>query len=136
MPHTVCVEISLGELLDRITIIDLKLDHLPDGDKARQLQLELSQLRQSAGELFGEYSQPILAAFQEELDLLYQHNTELWVVEDKLREMERDKNFGDEFITLARTVYTANDARSASKRRLNLLSGAPQSEIKVFTARE
>jgi hypothetical protein len=123
----VLVEIAAGELIDKITILEIKKERIVDEDKLRNIAAELETLRMArAGAL------PV----SEELDRLTgelkEVNLALWKIEDKIREHERAKEFGAAFIELARSVYLTNDRRSALKRRINELVGSRLVEEKSY----
>ena len=105
------VEISIGELLDKLSILTIKSKRIKDEAKLKNINAELEELRTSftiegseLGELFNE---------------LVDVNEQLWIIEDKLRQKEREKIFDDEFISLARSVYFTNDKRSEIKKAIN-----------------
>lgn len=107
------VESSLGDVVDRLTILDLKRARLPEGQRAN-VEVERRALL-DAWEADG---QPPLAHLPESAELA-QVNAELWDVEDALRDHEHDGRFDDQFVALARSVYRLNDRRAALKRRIN-----------------
>jgi hypothetical protein len=109
----VLAPISVGELIDKITILRIKADKIPDGAARRNVGHELEKLVQIRAGL-------ALAADLGELEeQLLDVNLRLWKVEDDLRDLERLGDFGACFVALARWVYTLNDRRSALKRRIN-----------------
>jgi len=120
------VEVSNGEIVDKITILKIKSERITDVDKLKNIQTELGELlplldvigTQLGSELFIE---------------LYNINSELWIVEDELRELERKREFGDEFIRLARAVYYTNDKRFEVKKRINLQTSSKFVEEKSYT---
>ncbi len=119
--------LSAGELLDRISILDLKAERIPDASKRAHVRAERSQLlavRDAAG-LPGR----ALAALEEELRRV---NGELWDVEDRLRACEAGGDFGPRFVALARSVYLANDRRAALKREISRRAGSPILEEKSY----
>jgi len=111
------IEVSNGEIIDKLTIIQIKLERIKDKAKLVNLQKEYDELI-SASSLILSTTDPLYAA-------LYEVNCELWDIEDRIRDLERKKNFGDEFISTARSVYVKNDRRSEIKREINIktLSG-------------
>jgi hypothetical protein len=111
------IEVSNGEIIDKLTIIQIKLERITDKAKLVNLQKEYDELI-SASSLILSTTDPLYAA-------LYEVNCELWDIEDRIRDLERKKNFGDEFISTARSVYVKNDRRSEIKREINIktLSG-------------
>jgi len=115
------VPVSWGELIDKITILEIKADRIGDPAKLANIRRELAalnQVRAAGGPLPPEAM--VLTA-----DLRHV-NEALWQIEDEIRECERSGDFGARFVELARSVYRTNDRRSALKRRLN---EALQSEL-------
>jgi Family of unknown function (DUF6165) len=109
----VLAPISVGELIDKITILRIKADKISDGAARRNVGHELERLVQIRAGL-------ALAADLGELEQqLLDVNLRLWKVEDDLRDLERLRDFGAGFVELARSVYTLNDRRAALKRRIN-----------------
>jgi len=106
------IEVSNGEIIDKLTIIQIKLERIKDKAKLVNLQKEYDELI-SASSLILSTTDPLYAA-------LYEVNCELWDIEDRIRDLERKKNFGDEFISTARSVYVKNDRRSEIKREINI----------------
>ena len=123
LPH---VPISWGELLDKITILEIKAARLSSDAARANVEKELALLRQIA--------EPVLA-HPEVAPLIARLkgvNETLWEVEDQIREHERQAEFGAGFITLARAVYRKNDERGAIKRELNLMLGSALIEEKSY----
>ena len=122
------VEVSNGELLDKLTILELKLSNISDVKKLTNIQKEHDELNPLAGQLFDSYG--------EELNNLYKQlaeiNSELWTIEDDIRECERNKDFGSDFVSLARAVYFTNDKRSDVKKAINLLTDSGIVEEKSY----
>jgi hypothetical protein len=119
--------ISAGELIDKITILGIKLTHIDDPTKRANVERELSlltELRASQG-LNG-------AAIDATMKELREVNESLWVVEDRLREHEARGDFGPEFITLARKVYVTNDRRAALKKSIDRITGSSITEEKSY----
>lgn len=108
------IPISWGELLDKITILQIKLENLTSQDALNNVARELKQLQS----IFLKYCPKAIKPKQLEMDLK-KINQQLWDIEDKIREKEKHKSFDDEFIQLARSVYITNDERSHIKRRIN-----------------
>src|SRR5512147_1907855 len=98
------IEVSNGEILDKLTIIEIKLERIQDAAKRINLQKEYEVLNGAA--------KNILSKDHELYKALYKVNTELWEIEDIIRDLERNKNFGNTFIETARAVYFKNDRRS------------------------
>ena len=125
----ILAEISAGELIDKITILEIKRAHSPEGDKRRNIETELETL---------EKTRDAHVPQSEELDRLTAElkavNEALWRIEDDIRERERAGDFGDRFVELARSVYITNDRRAALKREINDLLGSRIVEEKLYAS--
>lgn len=123
---SVMIEVSYGELFDKISILEIKSIQVKDPAKLANVNLELTKLL--------EVRQVIQAG--EEIDglfaQLHQINEALWLVEDQLRDKERDKQFDKDFVELARSVYKLNDERARLKRELNARLGSQLVEEKNY----
>ncbi len=117
--------VSAGELLDKITILRVKIDRFDDAAKLRNVCHELDLLERIASDNF-EIS-PELAPL---VDELHEVNAELWDIEEGKREAERTQTFDDHFIHLARLVYKRNDRRAKLKKDINILLGSEVVEEK------
>ena len=129
MANSVSVEVSPGELIDKITILEIKLARIDDAEKLKNVKSEwemLSTARDAAVE-----SSEELERLSAELK---QVNVRLWEIEEDIRDCERDKDFSDKFIEFARGVYLNNDKRSRLKRQINKLLGSHLSEEKSYAA--
>ena len=122
------VVLSVGELIDKITILQLKMKFIKNKVQLNNVRNELSTLKPLLKENNLE-TPKINELFTE----LYEINLELWKIEDKIREKERLKDFNDEFISLARSVYFTNDKRADIKKKINLISGSELIEEKSYT---
>ena len=122
------VEVSNGELLDKLTILDLKLSNISDVQKLTNIQKEHDELNPLAGQLFDSYGEELKNLYKQ----LAEINSELWAIEDDIRECERNKDFGSDFVSLARAVYFTNDKRSEIKKSINLLTGSGFVEEKSY----
>ena len=109
------IPISVGELVDKLTILDVKLENITDKEKLKDVRHEKEQL-ENLYEQFGGLLAEELSVLR---DVLYQTNRGLWFIEDKIRECERQKDFGAIFIRLARDVYYTNDKRFETKNKIN-----------------
>ncbi len=121
------VEVSPGELIDKITILEIKAERIADPDKLANVQRELRSLTATREEA--------LAPSPELDDLtakLRRINERLWEIEDDIRDCERNGDFGQRFIELARAVYRTNDRRAAAKRGINDLLGSELVEEKDY----
>ena len=118
------IEVSNGEIVDKLTIIEIKLKHIQDENKRKNLQTEFEVLNLAV-------SQIIAKDHELYLELL-KINQELWDIEDTIRDLERDKDFGEAFVQTARAVYFTNDRRSEVKRKINDLTGSNLIEEKSY----
>ena len=125
----ILVEVAPGELIDKITILQIKSERIADADKLRNVRVELEVL---------ETARDGAMAATRELDALTaqlkQVNEALWEIEDGIRDCERERDFGPKFIELARSVYHSNDRRAALKRQINELLGSKLIEEKSYAA--
>jgi hypothetical protein len=117
--------ISLGELIDKITILELKLEFLTDTKKLENVTLELSHLNKILNDLII----PDIVPERETLKLV---NRRLWHIENYKRECEKNQTFGEEFVESARQVYLKNDLRAELKRRINQIAGSTIIEEKSY----
>ena len=127
---TVQVPVSVGELLDKLTILAIKLERIEDPGKRLNIARERDALEVvvAAEGLRGVDG---IAELERELRGV---NEQLWEIEDQIREHERQHRFDDAFITLARAVYRTNDRRSQLKRQINALTGSELMEEKSYAA--
>ena len=121
------VPVSVGEVLDKITILQIKLAHISNANKRVNIQNELDALLPLvAGDVFTTVEMQGLMA---ELKSV---NVALWDIEDDIREKEAAKSFDAEFIKLARSVYVTNDKRAEIKKQINLATGSALIEEKSY----
>lgn len=125
---TVSVEVSPGELIDKITILEIKSERIADPDKLANVRHELELLRGIRAAQLSEDAE--LARLAGELK---QVNETLWQIEDDIRDCERAQDFGPRFVELARSVYRANDRRAALKREVGELFGGAIVEEKSYS---
>ena len=118
------IEVSNGEIIDKLTIIQIKLERISDTAKIVNLQKEYNELISSSSSIIST-TDPLYIA-------LYEVNCELWDIEDRIRDLERKKDFGDEFISTARSVYFKNDKRSELKRVINIKTSSGLIEEKSY----
>lgn len=123
----VTVPVSWGELLDKVTILQIKAVKINDASKLANVQHELDTLTAVI-----EASGPLSAGVQAAMDGLREANTKLWDIEDNIRACERDKRFDEEFIELARSVYYTNDRRAELKKTINTLLDSELVEEKSY----
>ena len=118
------VEVSNGDLLDKISILEIKLNKFADGPKKMNVDRELKMLMDSVSELSVFVDSHIENSLYElmvgdDYKALLEVNSALWIIEDKIREKEAAQQFDKEFVELARSVYLVNDERAAIKKRIN-----------------
>lgn len=121
------IPVSLGELIDKLTILEIKKNKITDNEKLNNIQLEF--------ELLNKKYQTILKddrKLQVFYDSLLKINNELWEIEDKIRIFENNKEFNKEFIDLARSVYKSNDERFAIKNEINISFDSEIQEQKEY----
>ena len=126
--NKIIVEVSIGELLDKITILEIKLEKIKDPEKLKFINNEHSILKNQLEKN---------VKTDHNLNKLYQSlkevNAKLWVIEDNKRKCEKDKDFGDEFIKLSRDVHFLNDDRAKIKLEINNHTGSIIKEVKEYT---
>ncbi len=118
------IELSNGEIIDKLTIMQIKLERIKDKAKHKNLRKEFDELTKMASSIM-ETSDPLYKA-------LYEVNCELWDIEDHIRDLERKKNFGEDFIATARSVYFRNDKRAEIKREINIRTSSGLTEEKSY----
>jgi hypothetical protein len=123
--------ISVGELIDKITILRIKRERIRAAPARANIERELDRLLEIRARASLDLAD--LAGLE---DGLFQVNGRLWDVEDELRALERSGDFGERFIELARSVYRLNDQRSMLKRRINEVTGSAIVEEKSYTVYE
>ncbi len=125
--NDILTPISPGELLDKLTILQIKSEKITDVDKLANVNNERAALQSVA-----DANIPRTDAMQVLTSALLEVNKQLWVIEDDIRDCERDGNFDDEFIRLARAVYITNDKRADLKKQVNLTLGSTLIEEKSY----
>jgi len=120
-------EISAGELLDKISILEIKIDKIKDKDNQIEINKEYKILKETK-DLNIKTTVKIKSLFSE----LKKINLNLWYIEDKIRICEKNKDFGESFIDLARNVYLNNDKRAKIKSEINKLLDSNIKEIKQY----
>jgi len=121
------VEISVGELIDKVTILEIKRDNIRDESKLANITREYSALIDSLDRDVA--TSEALEGLRRELKAV---NAELWRIEDDIRAQERAGTFGAEFIALARSVYQTNDRRADLKRQINVITESELVEEKSY----
>ena len=118
--------VSLGELVDKISILHIKNINIKDDEKLKLIREELELLNQTLNKHIKNND------IQKYLDSLIEINSKLWVIEDDIRDCERNKKFDQTFIDLARSVYFTNDKRSEVKLEINKKFGSKIIEVKSY----
>jgi len=128
------IEVPIGELADRISILQIKMEKIHQEEKLKHVSLDLSQL---LGVLYNLRCNKIQSGAWDQLTQLAGElrslNLKIWDIEDKIRSLEKSQDFGPEFIATARAVYFTNDERAAVKKKINDLFGSDISEEKSYT---
>lgn len=125
---SILIEVGAGELVDKITILKIKVERMSDEAKLANVRHELDVL----GRACAEHLAPSAELIRLEAELRGV-NERLWVIEDDIRACEARKDFGPEFIELARSVYIQNDLRAKIKKAINALAGSSIVEEKSYT---
>jgi len=127
--NKILVEVSVGELLDKISILEIKQEKIKDPDKLKFINDEHSILKDQLNNNV-KTDEKIEKLFQSLKDI----NTKLWVIEDDKRQCEKEKDFTEKFIKLSRDVHFLNDDRAKIKLEINNLTGSKIKEIKDYTS--
>jgi len=120
-------EISAGELLDKISILEIKVDKIKNEIKLEEIKKEYKVLKEAQKLNVGDTND-----IQQLFDEIKKVNLNLWNIEDKIRIHEKNKDFGKDFIELARSVYINNDKRAKIKSKINELLGSNIREVKEY----
>ena len=126
--NKIIVEVSVGELLDKISILEIKNEKIKDLEKLKFISNEYSILKDQL-EKNVKYDEKLEKLFKK----LKEVNTKLWVIEDNKRNCEKNKDFGEKFIKLSRDVHFLNDDRAKIKLEINNYTGSTIKEIKEYT---
>ncbi len=127
--NKIIVEVSIGELLDKITILEIKQEKIKDPEKLKFISNEHSILKDQLNNNI-KTDDKLNKLFQSLKDI----NSKLWVIEDNKRQCEKDKDFGEKFIKLSRDVHFLNDDRAKIKLEINNHTGSSIKEIKEYTS--
>ena len=127
--NKIIVEVSIGELLDKISILEIKQEKIKDPEKLRFISNEHSILKKQLDDNV-KSDDKIKNLFQSLKDI----NAKLWVIEDDKRQCEKVKDFGEKFIKLSRDVHFLNDDRAKIKLEINNYTGSAIKEIKEYTS--
>ena len=127
--NKILVEVSIGELLDKISILEIKKDKIKDSEKLKFINYECDVLKDQLDKK---------VKTDKKIDELFQSlkkiNSQLWVIEDDKRMCEKNSNFGEKFIKLSRDVHFLNDNRAKIKLEINNHAGSKIKEIKEYTS--
>ena len=126
--NKIIVEVSIGELLDKITILEIKQEKIKDPEKFKFISNEHSILKDQLNNNI-KTDDKLNKLFQSLKDI----NSKLWVIEDDKRQCEKDKDFGEKFVKLSRDVHFLNDDRAKIKLEINNHTGSVIKEIKEYT---
>ena len=118
------IEVSNGEIIDKLTILQIKLERIKVEQKLMNIRKEYDELQKQAASVM-RHDNPLYKA-------LYEVNCELWDIEDHIRDLERRKDFGSDFIETARSVYFKNDIRAEIKKEINVITSSGLTEEKSY----
>ena len=126
--NKILVEVSVGELLDKISILEIKQEKIKDTEKLKFINEEHSILKD-------QFDKNVKSdqKLNELFETLKKINAQLWIIEDDKRQCEKDKDFTEKFIKLSRDVHLLNDERAKIKLKINNLTGSKIKEIKEYT---
>lgn len=122
------IPISYGELLDKLSILEIKKEKITDEDKLENVVYEFNILKKLSNEIEQNYKN----VFEDLYKRLIEINTKLWEIEDEIRILEANKDFNEKFIQLARSVYIVNDERFEQKKLINKTFGSEIMEEKQY----
>jgi len=126
--NKILVEVSVGELLDKISILEIKKNKIKDDDKVKFINTEYDVLKEQLDQKVKSDSK-----LNELFFLLKKVNNKLWIIEDDKRMCEKNSDFGEKFIKLSREVHFLNDERAKIKLKINEHTGSKIKEIKEYT---
>ena len=126
--NKILVEVSVGELLDKLSILEIKKEKIKDKDKLKFINDEYKMLK-------SEFDKNVKSddSLTKLFDVLKEINSRLWVIEDDKRQCEKNSDFGERFIKLSRDVHLLNDNRAKLKLEINNYTGSKIKEIKEYT---
>ena len=125
----ILAEISVGELFDKITILNIKLKKINDPEKLKNIKKELEVLIEQSNKIILDNK----ASLNKNIQKLQEINEELWDIENIKRECEANKDFGESFIKISRDVHFKNDIRASIKKEIDLLSDSKITEEKEYS---
>ena len=123
------IEVSTGELIDKLSILEIKLLNIKDKGKTKNVYKELETLNPHFQDLIDKYGIKIKNLYTRISNI----NKTLWDIEDAIRDKEKAEEFDEEFVELARSVYIVNDQRAAVKKEINLLTKSELIEEKSYS---
>ena len=127
--NKILVEVSVGELFDKISILEIKKDKIKDKEKLKYIVDEYNLLKEQMTDKV-KLNEKLSGLF----DALKDINSKLWVIEDDKRLCEKDSDFGEKFIKLSRDIHFLNDKRASIKLKINNQTGSKIKEIKEYTS--
>ena len=127
--NKILVEVSVGELFDKMSILEIKKDRIKDSEKLKFINDEYEVLKSEL-----EKNVKLDEKLEKFIVALKNVNSKLWIIEDDKRKCEKDSNFGENFIRLSRDVHFLNDTRAKIKLDINNHSGSKIKEIKEYTS--
>ena len=127
--NKILVEVSVGELFDKISILEIKKDKIKDEEKLKYIIDEYNLLKEQMADKV-KLNEKLSGLF----DTLKDINSKLWVIEDDKRLCEKDSDFGEKFIKLSRDIHFLNDKRASIKLEINNQTGSKIKEIKEYTS--
>ena len=128
--NKILAPISIGELIDKITILEIKIEKIQDNNKQKFIKHELENLNKLLADInFSKDQKKTVNSLKDELNTV---NRKLWKIEDDIRKLESIKQFNEEFIELARNVYLTNDKRASLKQKLNQITNSEIVEVKSY----
>ena len=128
--NKILAPISVGELIDKITILEIKIEKIQDNNKQKFIKHELESLNKLLADInFSKDQKKTVNYLKEQLNTA---NRTLWKIEDDIRKLESIKQFNEEFIELARNVYLTNDKRASLKQKLNQITNSEIVEVKSY----
>ena len=128
--NKILVEVSVGELFDKISILEIKKSKIKDKNKLNEIKRELESLNKT---LKKNKLNKVDSFLKKSIKNLANINFELWKIEDQKRKCEKNKDFGNKFIKLSRKVHFKNDERAKIKHKINVHTGSMITEVKEYT---
>jgi hypothetical protein len=129
---TVHIPVSFGELIDKLTILKIKAEKITDIKKIKFIDIEFYSLNQVYLKYYKMMDKDVIENINTLYKDLYNINSKLWIIEDNIRDKERNKEFDNDFIDIARSVYITNDKRMSIKKSIDKLMGSDISEQKSY----